>query len=68
MEYGLALADAEGRRCHIEATPNGYPLYLKLGFKEIDVVTVDLTKWGGMEGKPGINRVMVREAGPLKSG
>jgi len=55
----LALADAEDRRTWIEATPAGRPLYAKLGFKEINLVSVDLTKWGGKE--PGKNWGMLRE-------
>lgn len=53
------MADAEGRKCYIEATAAGYPVYCKLGFEEVDAVEVDLRQWGG-EGK-GINRVMIRE-------
>lgn len=59
LKHVLALADAEGRRTWIEATPSGRPLYAKLGFKEVNLVSVDLTKWGGKE--PGKNWGMVRE-------
>ena len=59
LEDGLARADQEGRRCHIEATKSGLPLYLKLDFKEKEIVEVDLRKWGGEE--MGRNWIMVRE-------
>lgn len=59
LEDGLERVDEEGRRCHIEATNDGLPLYLKLGFSKTEVIEVDLTRWGG-EGK-GVNWVMVRE-------
>jgi len=49
LEDGLERVDVEGRRCHIEATKDGYPLYAKLGFRETEVIEVDLRKWGGEE-------------------
>ncbi|TVY46115.1 hypothetical protein LSUB1_G000045 [Lachnellula subtilissima] len=55
----IAMADAEGRRMWIEATPAGRPLYAKLGFKEVSLIEVDLSRWGGKE--PGRNWCMVRE-------
>ncbi|KAF4627896.1 hypothetical protein G7Y89_g10253 [Cudoniella acicularis] len=59
LEYGLKLADAEGKRAYIQATRAGYPVYAKLGFKEVDCLEVDLSKWGGKE--PGVNWAMLRE-------
>lgn len=61
LRHGTDMADAEGRKTYIEATAKGHPVYLKLGFKDIDVVTVDLSKWGG---ELGINRTMIREPQP----
>ncbi|RDL41914.1 Acyl-CoA N-acyltransferase [Venustampulla echinocandica] len=59
LKHTLDLADAEGRLVYIEATTAGYPVYAKLGFKEINAISVDLSKYGGKE--PGVNRVMLRE-------
>ncbi|TVY85359.1 hypothetical protein LSUE1_G000304 [Lachnellula suecica] len=56
----LALADDQGAQAWIEATPAGRPLYAKLGFKEVNLVKVDLSRWGGKE--PGFNWGMLREA------
>ncbi|KAI9743803.1 MAG: hypothetical protein M1818_002537 [Claussenomyces sp. TS43310] len=55
----LACADAEGRRAYIEATPAGHALYASLGWRDVDEIVVDVTKWGGAE--PYVNWVMVRE-------
>lgn len=59
LNQGIAVADAEGKKIYLEATTAGHPLYLKLGWKDIDLITVDLKKWGG--DKPGTNWVMMRE-------
>jgi hypothetical protein len=55
----IALADADGKRIYLEATVAGRPLYSKLGWAVIDLVTFDLTKWGG-EG-PAYNWIMMRQ-------
>ncbi|KAH8594314.1 hypothetical protein B0O99DRAFT_625576 [Bisporella sp. PMI_857] len=62
LKHGLALADREGRKVHIEGTPAGHTLYLKLGFRDTDILEVDLTKWG-LEGM-GRNWIMVRDPQP----
>lgn len=53
------LADAENRRIYLEATAAGHPLYEKLGFRDIDLITIDLKKWG--EDVTDYNWVMMRE-------
>ncbi|OTA70713.1 hypothetical protein K449DRAFT_380792 [Hypoxylon sp. EC38] len=40
----LAIADNHGLKTYVEATPNGKPLYEKLGFREVDELTFDLKK------------------------
>ena len=62
LRHGTDLADAEGRKTYIEATAMGHPVYLKLGFKDVDNVTMDLSKWGGKE--LGVNRTMLRDPQP----
>jgi GNAT superfamily N-acetyltransferase len=63
MKQGLDRADAEGRKVYIESTSAGHPLYLKLGFKDVDIMEIDLSKYGGT--KPGKNWIMVREPQPV---
>lgn len=57
------MADREGRKVYIEATPAGHPVYLKLGFRDIDAVAVDLTRWGG--DRVGTNVIMERDPQPV---
>ena len=64
MRHVLDMADAEGRKTYIEATNAGYPLYLKLRFREIDAVVVDLSNWGAK--KKGLNTIMLRDPHPVK--
>ncbi|CAG8957598.1 hypothetical protein HYFRA_00010464 [Hymenoscyphus fraxineus] len=59
LQHVLDLADAEGRRVYIEATDAGYPLYKKLGFEQVDVLPIDMRKWGVEE--LGSNIIMIRE-------
>ncbi|RYP48613.1 hypothetical protein DL768_005533 [Monosporascus sp. mg162] len=40
----LEIADAEGLRTILEATPTGKPLYEKLGFRVMDVLKFDLSQ------------------------
>ncbi|KUJ20317.1 acyl-CoA N-acyltransferase [Mollisia scopiformis] len=62
LKHVLDMADREGRKVYIEATPAGHPVYLKLGFKDVDIVKVDLSRWGGKE--IGTNRIMIRDPEP----
>lgn len=59
LSYVFALADAEGRKVYLESTVTGHPVYEKLGFRDIDLLSLDLSKWGGE--KPGVNTIMLRE-------
>jgi hypothetical protein len=40
MQWGMERAAALGVPAYLEASPAGYPLYLKLGFRKIDTVVV----------------------------
>lgn len=40
----LDLADAQGIKAYLEATPAGKPVYEKLGFREVDALEFDLGK------------------------
>lgn len=59
MGHVTALADAESRRIYLEATTAGHPLYEKFGFRDVDLITIDLKKWGG--DRTEYNWVMMRE-------
>ncbi|OTB01448.1 hypothetical protein M426DRAFT_323464 [Hypoxylon sp. CI-4A] len=58
----LALADAEGLKTYLEATPGGKPVYEKLGFREMEELPFDLEKLiKGFNGAPYKLSIMVRE-------
>jgi GNAT superfamily N-acetyltransferase len=63
LKHMLQFADGEGKMAYIEATALGFPVYQKLSFKEVDIVEVDLSKYGG-KGYAS-NRIMQREPQPL---
>lgn len=46
LEQVLGLADAEGKYAYIEATEEGHPLYLKLGWEDVDAISFDLGALG----------------------
>ena len=46
LKHVLDRADGEGRRAYIEATREGYGLYAKMGFRDLDVKDIDLSAWG----------------------
>ena len=60
LKQVLQRSDKEGKVAYIEATDTGYPLYLRLGWKQIDVIELDLSKYGGKG--TASNRIMLREA------
>lgn len=57
----LALADSRGLKVYLEATPDGKPVYEKLGFREIDDLTFDLKKLTGTLEETYKISIMVRE-------
>lgn len=66
LKHSLDLADAEGKVAYIEATPAGHELYLKMGWRDVDRIEIDLSKWG--EETMGVNWVMLREPQAIKEG
>ncbi|RMJ25796.1 hypothetical protein PHISP_03355 [Aspergillus sp. HF37] len=47
LRWGLDKADAAQRRVYLEATPEGYPLYCKYGWRAVERVMVDFAPHGG---------------------
>lgn len=64
LNVGLDLADAEGKKSYIEATSEGHPLYLKLGWRDVDRFDVDFNKYGGE--RPGTTWIMMRDPQPVQ--
>ncbi|KAH6609892.1 hypothetical protein Trco_003238 [Trichoderma cornu-damae] len=46
LQWGTAEADRLGLVSYLEASEEGRPLYEKYGFKEVDRIVVDLSRWG----------------------
>jgi GNAT superfamily N-acetyltransferase len=63
LNHVFDLADAEGRKVYVESTMAGHPVYERFGFRDIDLLRVDLSKWGGE--KPGLNTIMLRDPQPI---
>jgi len=59
-------ADREGRRIYLEATPDGKGIYLKMGWKVVANIVVDVEKFGGEEGQIYTNWPMIRDPQPIK--
>ena len=47
MQWGIERAAALNLPAYLEASSAGYPLYLKLGFRKIDIVVVKADAWDG---------------------
>jgi len=47
INEGLAVADEHNARTYIEASPKGLALYLKLGWKPVDEIVIDMKQYGG---------------------
>ncbi|KFY96612.1 hypothetical protein V500_02403 [Pseudogymnoascus sp. VKM F-4518 (FW-2643)] len=64
LRHGLELADREGRRAYIEATPAGLPLYKKLGWVVVDEAEiVNASRDTPEDERRWINWIMIR--GPV---
>ncbi|KAJ6014187.1 hypothetical protein N7540_008778 [Penicillium herquei] len=44
LRWGIEIADRLQVRIYLESTPEGYPLYIKYGWKKIDEATLDLSQ------------------------
>jgi hypothetical protein len=47
VQWGLDQAENFGLPAYLEASIYGHPLYLKMGFHEINTITVKAEKWDG---------------------
>ncbi|THC94813.1 hypothetical protein EYZ11_005720 [Aspergillus tanneri] len=47
LKWGMDKADANNARIYLEATLEGYPLYLKYGWKVVEEFVLDYEKYGG---------------------
>ncbi|KAJ2970228.1 hypothetical protein NQ176_g8289 [Zarea fungicola] len=46
LRWGTSYASRNGWACWLTSTPVGYRVYQKIGFKDIDVVDFNLSRWG----------------------
>ncbi|KEQ99502.1 hypothetical protein AUEXF2481DRAFT_35410 [Aureobasidium subglaciale EXF-2481] len=59
LRDGLAVADANGLKSYTTASAAGVKLYQNQGFETVEVVTVDYSKFGGVE--PVTDYFMIRQ-------
>ena len=45
MKWGFDKADKDHKRCYVEASSVGYPLYKRCGFEDVGEIVVDLDKY-----------------------
>ncbi|KAK8877505.1 hypothetical protein PGQ11_002451 [Apiospora arundinis] len=57
----LDIADAEGRKCYLEATPAGKPVYERLGFRQVEVLSFDWDELTSKRNGLYKNFVMIRD-------
>ncbi|KAH8896815.1 hypothetical protein GQ53DRAFT_743373 [Thozetella sp. PMI_491] len=70
VRWGLQLADQLGLPVFLEASPQGYPVYRRLGFEDIDVLDLNLRELWNVEydGTDWGANSAVELAGPLAEG
>ena len=61
IREGLADADRDNARTYIEASPSGYELYLRHGWKQVDEIVIDISKHGGRG--VATEKLLLREPG-----
>ena len=59
VQSGIRIAEAAGLPMEVMATPNGLKLYESLGFRRVETLTHDCSKWGYNE--PHMNYFLVRD-------
>ncbi|OOF98058.1 hypothetical protein ASPCADRAFT_205328 [Aspergillus carbonarius ITEM 5010] len=48
LKWGMEQADKRNARVYLEATTDGYALYRKFGWEELEVMEMDFTEFGGV--------------------
>ncbi|KAL4951648.1 acyl-CoA N-acyltransferase [Aspergillus filifer] len=51
LAWGIERAGKEGKRIYLEATEEGYPVYVKNGWRALARVEIDYARWGGVGGQ-----------------
>ncbi|KAL4741642.1 acyl-CoA N-acyltransferase [Aspergillus similis] len=62
LRWGIEQADQQQRRIYLEATTEGYPVYVKCGWRGVERIKMDYAQWGG-EGSQELT-LMVRDPLP----
>ena len=60
VQQGTAFADDAGLPCYLEGSPAGHRLYLNMGFKDVETLDMDMSKFGSEGIHP--HYVMIRPA------
>ena len=60
LQWGAQEADRLGLDSYLEASPEGKPLYEKKGFREVELLVTDFSKWSGPKEHP--TALMMRPA------
>ena len=47
LHWGLKVADELGLEAYLEASSAGHHLYQSAGFKDIETLDIDMSKYGG---------------------
>ena len=47
LKWGIEESERRGIPAYLEASEKGRPLYEKFGFKCVDYLVLDFSKWGG---------------------
>ncbi|KAA8648889.1 hypothetical protein EYZ11_006053 [Aspergillus tanneri] len=47
LQWGMDYADENDVRIYLEATPEGYPLYRKYGWRKVEDIVLDFEPFGG---------------------
>ncbi|KAJ5355864.1 Acyl-CoA N-acyltransferase [Penicillium concentricum] len=65
VQSGLQIADQQGIKTYVMSEPAALKLYLSLGFRLLDTVSVDYSQYGGTE--PMVMYFLVRELSQVES-
>ncbi len=60
VQQGTSFADEARLPCYLEGSPAGHRLYLSMGFKDLETLDMDMSKFGGKGRHP--HYVMIRPA------